>query len=110
MPRWLPQILTRIHALAAEQKVRFTHKALRELALLDAGLDAEDAIDVLGCLSAADSAGRLVSRQTREWLYVFKPRVADMVVYVKVILRANCVVVSFHEDIDDDEGSAQEDD
>jgi hypothetical protein len=108
--RWLQLALARIHALAAEQKVVFTYKALRELALLDAGLDAEDAIDVLRQLSAADSTGRTASRLTGEWLYVFKPRVAETVLYVKLILRADCVVVSFHEDVDADEVPEQEDD
>jgi hypothetical protein len=40
-------------------------------------------------------------------MYVFKPTVAEMLVYVKLIVRANCLVVSFHEDegIPDDEDS-----
>lgn len=52
MPRWLPKVLTRVRGLAAKGRVRFTLKALRELA----------------------------------------------VVYVKVNLRDDCLVVSFHED------------
>ncbi len=43
MPRWLPVVLHRIHELAASGRVRFTLKALRELALLDVGLDEVDA-------------------------------------------------------------------
>jgi hypothetical protein len=31
-------------------------------------------------------------------MYVFKPSVASTTVYVKLILRAECLVVSFHED------------
>lgn len=34
------------------------------------------------------------------WMYVFKPRVAETVLYLKLILRADCVVVSFHEEGD----------
>ena len=50
--------------------------------------------------------GRLESAATGEWMYLFKPRLAGMVVYVKLILRNDCVVVSFHED----EGVGHEED
>ena len=75
MSRWLPRLLRRIHAQAGQGRVRFTLKALRELAALGAGLDAQDACDILA------------------------------VVYLKVVVRTECVVVSFHEDeieIDED--------
>ncbi len=36
------------------------------------------------------------SPETAGWLYVFKPRVADTTLYVKLVLRARCVVISFH--------------
>jgi len=48
-------------------------------------------------------ARRLVSREAEEWLYVFKPRIAEIVLYVKVALRADCVVISFHEEGGDDD-------
>jgi len=54
-------------------------------------------------LPPAKCAGRLVSRETDEWLYVFKPRIAGIVLYVKVVLRADCVVISFHEEGGDDD-------
>jgi hypothetical protein len=44
-------------------------------------------------------------RRAPEWLYVFKPEVAGTVVYLKLIVRADCVVISFH----DDEGDGDED-
>jgi hypothetical protein len=106
MPRWFPQLLKRIRELAALGRVRFTLKAMRELAGLGAGLDVQDACDVLGALTADDFARRSESELTGEWMYVFKPSVAGMQVYLKVILRADCIVVSFHEDegeTDDDE-------
>ena len=31
-------------------------------------------------------------------MYVFKPDVGGLVLYLKVVLREDCVVVSFHED------------
>jgi len=107
MPRWLQGALTRIRALAREQKVRFTHKAFREVVALDLGLDAGDCCDVLEELTAADSAGRLKSAITLEWMYVFKPEIARTRMYLKVILRDECIIVSFHEEggEDGDEGS-----
>ena len=53
-----------------------------------------------------DSAGRLASEVTGEWMYVFKPAVEGRIIYVKIVLREDCVIVSFHEDeaVDDEEG------
>ena len=47
MPRWLPWVLTRIRRLAAQRRILFTHKALRELSALELGLDEDDVCDVL---------------------------------------------------------------
>src|SRR6185503_6384866 len=98
MPRWLPRLLKRIHELAGRGRVRFTLKAARELAALGAGLDLQDACDVLVALTADDFADRFESEQTGEWMSVFKPSVAGTLVYLKLVLRAERVVVSFHED------------
>ena len=55
-----------------------------------------------------------MSKETGEWMYVFRPSVGGVIVYVKVVLRADCVVISFHEEEDqsdeDDErlGAANE--
>jgi hypothetical protein len=106
MPRWLPVVLKRIHELAASGRVRFTLKALRELAALDAGLDETDACDLLQRLRASESGGRLRSKGTREWLYVFLPRVGGETHYIKVLLRSDCVIISFHEQVDDEEDDA----
>ena len=106
MPRWLPRVLSRIHILAADRRICFTLKARRELALLGDGLDEDDARELLAALTAQDSAGRLKSRETGEWMYIFKPRVEMTVIYVKVIVRSNCVVVSFHTD----EGAGHDED
>ena len=103
MSRWLQRALNRIHKCAAAGTVRFTLKALHEIAQLALALDEMDAVDVLSGLGTTDSAGRVRSRRTGEWMYVFRPRVAGMPLYVKVILRGDCVVVSFHEDSDETE-------
>jgi hypothetical protein len=96
MPRWLPRVLARIHRLAAEGKVQFTQKALRELEALDIGLDEHDGAEVVLGLTARECAGRVFSPETAAWLYVFKPLVAGTALYVKLVLRAHCVVISFH--------------
>lgn len=96
--RWLPAVLERIHELASQERVRFTLKALRELAALERGLDEEDACHVLVTLAASDFVARLVSTKTGEWMYVFRPPVGGVVVYVKLMLRSECVVISFHEE------------
>jgi hypothetical protein len=61
-------------------------------------LDEEDALQILAELSIADLTGRLESAKTPEWLYIFKPEVGGSLLYVKLIVRAECLVVSFHED------------
>lgn len=106
MSGWLPRVLKRIRTLAAARKVLFTLKARREIAVLELELDEEDACDVLANLTGEDSAGRLVSRSTGEWMYIFKPSLVGMILYVKPIVRSDCIVVSFHED----EGAGHEED
>jgi hypothetical protein len=83
--------------------VRFTLKAFQELGRLGMGLDEDDACDVLANLTRRDLVSRLVSEKTGEWLYLFKPSIAGVVVYVKVVVRADCVVISFHEEEDSNE-------
>lgn len=103
-PRWLPKILKQIQELTAANKHRLTYKAARKTSVL--GFSPEDVRDVLGSLSAEDSNGRLVSKVTGEWMYVFKPEVGGQILYVKVVVREGCLVVSFHED---EEGDHEED-
>ena len=95
---WLSSALRRIKDRAIARKVVFPLKALRELAELS--LDEEDACDVLASLTAEDCAGRKRSAIAREWMHVPKPEVAGSVLYVRVILRTNCVLISFHGDED----------
>ena len=73
-------------------------KALRELAALGMGLDEEDACDVLARLAISDFIKRMRSRRTGEWMYVFMPDVGGELAYVKVILRDDCIVISFHQE------------
>jgi hypothetical protein len=110
MPGWLGGVLDHIRGCAEAGKVRFTIKALRELADLGPGFDEADAVDVLRTLTREDSAGRIRSRQTGEWMYVFKPSMAATVVYVKVIVRGDCVVISFHKDWDEQKENSNDQD
>ena len=87
-----------IRQLGEARKVLFTLKALREIANLELGLDPDDVCDVLAGLQRSDLAERIQSQVTGEWMYIFKPSLEGVVVYVKVILRDDCLVVSFHED------------
>jgi hypothetical protein len=106
MPRWLAPLVRRIHRLVAAGRVRMTLKAVRELALLEFGLDEQDACDVLAALEEEDFARRLASARTGEWLYVFKPRIGGRLLYVKLVVRRDCIVVSFHEEVEDEEEDA----
>jgi len=81
----------------AQGLLLFTLKARRELASLQFGLDEQEACDVLANLATEDSAGRLKSPAMGEWAYVFKPLLAGTVLYVKLILRSDCAVISFHQ-------------
>jgi hypothetical protein len=101
-------VVTRVRALAASGKVRLTHKALCELAELDLGLDEEDARRVLAGLTTRDAVERVAAERTGEWLHVFKPRVAGTLVYVKLVLRTDCVVVSFHREVSVDEEDGED--
>lgn len=98
----LTKALGRIRTLAAQQRVRFTMKALRELAVV--GLDWLDACEALEGLRSEDFIERLASERTGEWMYVFKPQIGAITFYVKVVLRSECLVISFHEDEDDEDG------
>ena len=92
--------MARIRALPGQREVHFTLKALRELAGLGMGLDEEDACEVLANLIASEFDQCLRSKKTGEWMYVFKPGIGGVFVYLKVILRAECIVISFHEEED----------
>ena len=98
MSQWLPRLLRRVHELAAAQRISLTLKAATELAALELGLDTEDLSDVLVGLTSEDFAEKIVSKTTGESMYVFKPTISDVIIYLKIIVRQTCVVVSFHED------------
>lgn len=106
MPRWLARALARIHAKSAGGLVHVTTKAQAEARALHLG--PVDIADLLANLSIADFDVRFLSDKTAEWMYVFKPSSAGVRLYVKVMLRERCVVVSCHEDGKDTEPEASE--
>lgn len=70
------------------------------------GLSPDDVRDVIARLVLRESGGRVASEVTGEWLYLFRPSLEGRTLYVKLLLRQDCVVVSFHED----EGRGHEED
>ena len=73
-----------------------------ESCIVPAPIRREDACDVLAGLRSVDFDSVVTSIGTGETLYVFKPEVASMRLYVKLLTRTHCVVISFHEDRPDD--------
>ena len=93
------RILARVRKHVLRGEVRFTLKALAELSSLGFGLDEQDAFEILCALTRKQFATRLRSGVTGEWMYVFKPQIMGSSVYLKLVLRDECIVVSFHEDV-----------
>ena len=98
MVKWLPEVLAQIKAFAGSNKVSFTYKALREIAELHLGLDETDVCHLLLDLKISDFKERRHSNITDEWLYIFLISVEDCQIYLKLISRNNCLIISFHED------------
>ena len=98
MPRWAASALAAIRDRVARGQVRFTLKSLTELARLGGGLDEADICEILAELAPGDVHARLRSTSTHEWMYVFKPHVGAMILYIKIIVRASCIVISCHDD------------
>ena len=96
-PRWLARVIEEIRRCGRTHAVDFTAKADEELLALDLGLSVEDACDVLSRLTARDFVERVVSLVTGEPMYVFGPEVASVRLYIKIVLRKRCVVISFHD-------------
>jgi len=97
---WKTKALAALRKHVDEESVQFTEKAKNELAALD--LYADDALEVLGSMTTNELTERVRSTSTGEWLYVFKPHLDEMRLYVKLALRAFCDVISFHPDTGED--------
>lgn len=103
MPRWLGEVLRAIHGHARDASVRLTYKALLEMAELEPAVSPEDALDVLAGLTRSRFRYRVRSARTGEWLYVFRATWCGERIYLKLLLRADCTIVSFHPEGSDHE-------
>lgn len=99
IPRHARAALRRIRELAAQRAVRITLKAHQEMAALEPPADIDDVVEVLTGLKPGDWVSRIVSHVTGEAMYVFKPMTMFGLLYLKVVTRADCIVVSFHEEV-----------
>ena len=97
-PRSVRTIIAQVHECVARGAVRITLKAQDEMNLLEPLADFEDVLDVLDGLTPNDWERKLVSFESGEAMHVFKPSTVFGVLYVKIVIRAGCIVVSFHED------------
>ena len=82
MPRWLDRLLNQVREFASAGHVQLTYKALREALALGFGFELEEICDVLCQLDQSDFHDRFQSESTQEWMYVFKPEVGGIVLYV----------------------------
>lgn len=99
-PSYARTALERIKEQAARRAVRITQKAMWEMAALDPPAHIDDGVETLERLDQGDWAGRLTSQITGEAMHVFKPMTLIGLLYVKVVLRNDCVVVSFREEVE----------
>ncbi len=87
-------------------RVRFTDKALVEIATLR--IQPADALEVLSGLGPDDFDTLIRSTVTGEALHVFRWEVQGLALYIKLALRGVLVVISFHEERDDEEGQSED--
>ena len=71
---------------------------MREIAILEIGIDETDICEILKNITALDFFEIIKSKITDEWMYVFKITIETTLVYLKLILRDNCIIISCHED------------
>ena len=62
-----------------------------------------DAVEILASLGPGDLVRRVRAEMTREWMLVFVTDVVGVALYIKVLLRVTCLVISFHEAQDEAE-------
>lgn len=108
MESWKSAAVRSIRSLALSHRVYLTDKCMEEVQILrrdlpglvgSGELDEELVRDLLLGLQPRDARQRLASQhRLGGWLYVFKPEFHGRIVYLKVSLRTDCVVISLHED------------
>lgn len=103
MPRWLGEVLKAVHRNVRRGTVQVTLKALQEMAALEPSISPAEACQLLEGLDRASFRRRLRSIRSGEWLYVFRTAWCAERVYIKLLLRSGCTIVSFHPEASDDE-------
>ena len=101
MPHWLGEVLSAIRAHTRAGSVRFTYKALLALAELEPAPTPDDVVHILAGLQPAAFRMRVRSVRTGRWLYVFRAEWCGERIYLKLQLRPECVLVSFHQEESD---------
>ena len=97
MARWTTRVLKEVFALVREGRYRLTLKAASELGQLDLDLEPHEISEVLLSLKPSDGVNRVRSEHDGSWLYIFRPTVEEVSVYLKFRINEECVVISFHE-------------
>jgi hypothetical protein len=82
--------------MATTGQVRFTTKAKDEIGCLGAPFDRDACLQVLLSLRPDDFRQRVWSDQSCESLYVFRAWAHGVNLYVTLVLRHECFVISFH--------------
>jgi hypothetical protein len=80
-----------------------TYKALLEMAALEPEVSPDEVRQLLEGLNRSSFRHRVRSARSGEWLYVFRATWCGEHVYIKLLLRADCTIVSFHPEASDDE-------
>ena len=93
--------------LAAAGRLRFTATARAEANEL--GLSHEDVALLLCHVTPHDRPTRLRSLSSHDRLYSFSPALPGLRLYLKIAIRADCVVISCHEDRPEAAGEANRD-
>lgn len=96
MASWKAKALTTLRKHLEQNTIQFTEKARSELAALD--LYELDAVEMMAEFTSSELVDRIQSTSSGEPLYVFKPRLGNSRLYVKMAFRSYCDVISFHPD------------
>lgn len=90
--------LRRMRDLAIAGRVIFTTKALLELSNLSVPLHIGEVHRLIANLTRDDFLHRRVSIRSGEILYAFLVQIEGCSLYLKLVLREDCVVISCHDD------------
>lgn len=96
MSSWKTKAIENLRRHVKNGTVRWTTKATREFTGL--GLTEPAAFEIVESFTVEDLVGCITSETSGEELHVFKTLFDELMLYVKIAFRAECVVISFHED------------